>query len=94
MSWLPRNYKKGSYGGLFICRLQTAILKPMTNQQKKPSVKDPDTQNYTGVGITFFVVGIALFATEATRMVGLPFFVLGITFMALGQQKPSKKSKK
>jgi len=60
----------------------------MTNQKKKPTPVEPDSENYFGAGIAFFVIGISLLVSEPTRAAGLPFFVLGLVFIAQGQKKP------
>jgi len=44
-------------------------------------------QPWTGVGIVFIALGLAVFiVNDANRAVGLPFWVLGIIFVGEGQE--------
>lgn len=62
----------------------------MANQKKPPEEKEVALQSYLAIAVVFFVVGVAMIASESTRVPGIVFFVLGLTFFALGQKKTEK----
>ena len=65
----------------------------MPEKQTRKKSDQADEQNFTAVGVVFFVAGAGMIAVEATRAVGIPFLILGATFFALGQKDSSKDKK-